>query len=114
MQKQWERPLEAEWLLWSSRLAELLLENSQRAPEEVFQWVILLGSQVQLQKLGQGLAGVWGGVGPVVGPGVEPGVDRAMGPKMGARLVLVLTKHPQKDFLLKLLNGRHCSFSASK
>ena len=56
MRKQWEKPLEAEWLLWSSRLADLQLENSERVSEEVFPWVILLGSQVQLQKLGQGLA----------------------------------------------------------
>ena len=65
-------------------MADPQLENSDRAPEEVFQWVILLGSQVQLQKLGQGLVQVLlFGVGPGGGPSVGLRVGTPLGTPLG-------------------------------
>ena len=59
--------------------------GAERAPEEVFQWVILLESQVQLKKLGQGLAQVLLlGVGPGGGPSVGLGVGTPVGTPVGA------------------------------
>ena len=55
------------------------------APEEVFQWVILLGFQVQLKKLGQGLAQVLLlGVGPGGGPSVGMPVVMPVGTPVAA------------------------------
>ena len=66
-------------------MAHPQLENSDRAPEEVFQWVILLGSQVQLKKLGQGLPWVLPlGVGPGGGPSVGLPVGTPVGTPVAA------------------------------